>query len=103
MTDWTIAMSEPLHYPRVYDVFRQIPYGQVATYGQVAEVVGPPLTAQDIGDAMAALRHHHPDPPPPGVGRVRGMGAGGVAVLVPDGQSAPYRRGMAGMVCARVS
>lgn len=58
-------MSEPLHYHRVYDVVRQIPHGQVATYGQVAEVVGPPLTARDVGEAMAALRHHHPDPPVP--------------------------------------
>lgn len=58
-------MSEPLHYHRVYDVVRQIPYGQVATYGQVAEVVGPSLTARDVGEAMAALRHHHPEPPVP--------------------------------------
>jgi methylated-DNA-protein-cysteine methyltransferase-like protein len=65
MIDRAIAMSEPLHDHRVYDVVRQIPYGQVATYGQVAQVVGPPLTARDVGEAMAALRHHHPDLPVP--------------------------------------
>lgn len=27
-------------YPRIYDVVRQIPYGSVATYGQVAELAG---------------------------------------------------------------
>ncbi len=52
-------------FSRVYDVVRQIPAGQVATYGQVAAVVGPEATARDIGDAMAALRHNHPDPPVP--------------------------------------
>lgn len=52
-------------YHRVYDVVRQIPYGRVATYGQVASVVGPEATAREVGDAMAALRHDHPDPPVP--------------------------------------
>lgn len=65
MIDGTIVMSEPLPYHRIYAVVRQIPYGIVATYGQVAEVVGPPLTARDVGEAMAALRHHHPDLPVP--------------------------------------
>lgn len=27
-------------YPRIYEVVRQIPYGKVATYGQVAELAG---------------------------------------------------------------
>lgn len=27
-------------YDRIYDIVRQIPYGQVATYGQVAELAG---------------------------------------------------------------
>ena len=57
-------MSEIL-YHRIYEVVRQIPPGQVATYGQVATVVGPPVTARQVGDAMAALRHDHPDPPVP--------------------------------------
>ncbi|MGB3293994.1 MAG: MGMT family protein [Phormidesmis sp.] len=27
-------------YPKIYDVVRQIPYGKVATYGQVADLAG---------------------------------------------------------------
>ena len=57
-------MSTPLNH-RIYDVVRQIPPGRVATYGQVATVVGPPVTAQQVGEAMAALRDEHPEPPVP--------------------------------------
>ena len=52
-------------YQRIYDVARQIPYGRVATYGQIATIVGAPLTARDVGDAMAALRERHPRSPVP--------------------------------------
>jgi methylated-DNA-protein-cysteine methyltransferase related protein len=53
------AMSDTL-YHRIYEVVRHIPPGRVATYGQVAMVVGPPVTARQVGDAMAALRHGSP-------------------------------------------
>jgi methylated-DNA-protein-cysteine methyltransferase related protein len=52
-------------YDRIYDVVRCIPPGCVATYGQVATVVGPPVTAREVGEAMAALRHGQPEPPVP--------------------------------------
>ena len=52
-------MSNTL-YHRIYEVVRYIPHGRVATYRQVALVVGPPVTAQQVGDAMAALRDAHP-------------------------------------------
>ena len=52
-------MSNTL-YHRIYEVVRHIPLGRVATYRQVALVVGPPVTAQQVGDAMAALRDDHP-------------------------------------------
>ena len=58
------AMSNPL-YQRIYEVVRYIPPGRVATYGQVALVVGPQVTAQQVGEAMAALRDDHPEPPVP--------------------------------------
>jgi methylated-DNA-protein-cysteine methyltransferase-like protein len=61
---WMMTMSETL-YHRIYEVVRQIPHGRVATYGQVATVVGPPVTARQVGEAMAALRNDHPDPPVP--------------------------------------
>lgn len=52
-------------YHRIYEVVRQIPFGCVATYGQVAEVVGEPLSARDVGNAMAALRDGYSGPPVP--------------------------------------
>lgn len=42
-------------YQKIYDVVSQIPEGKVATYGQVARVVGR-ITARMVGYAMAALR-----------------------------------------------
>lgn len=41
-------------YHRIYAVVRQIPYGHVATYGQVAAIVGK-CTARSVGFAMAAV------------------------------------------------
>jgi methylated-DNA-protein-cysteine methyltransferase-like protein len=41
-------------YVRIYAVVRQIPYGKVATYGQIAELVGG-VTARMVGYAMSAL------------------------------------------------
>ncbi len=52
-------------FSRIYEIARQIPYGRVATYGQIAQIMGPPVTARDVGDAMAALRDGQPDPPVP--------------------------------------
>ncbi|MBM3225924.1 MAG: methyltransferase, partial [Candidatus Tectomicrobia bacterium] len=52
-------------YHRIYTVVRCIPAGQVATYGQIAQIVGAPTTAQQVGEAMAALREAHPEPPVP--------------------------------------
>jgi methylated-DNA-protein-cysteine methyltransferase related protein len=56
---WMIEMSNTSYY-RIYEVVREIPPGRVATYGQIATVVGPPVTARQVGDAMAALRHGSP-------------------------------------------
>lgn len=39
-------------FARVYDVVRQIPEGRVATYGQVASMVGEPRKARFVGFAM---------------------------------------------------
>lgn len=41
-------------YEKIYDIVRQIPYGQVATYGQIARLVGG-ISAQMVGFALAAL------------------------------------------------
>ncbi len=42
-------------YERIYAVVQQVPAGQVATYGQIAAIVGRG-TARTVGYAMAALR-----------------------------------------------
>jgi methylated-DNA-protein-cysteine methyltransferase related protein len=41
-------------FPRVYDIVRQVPYGRVTTYGDVAHLVGPGCDARVVGYAMAA-------------------------------------------------
>lgn len=41
-------------FERAYDVVRQIPEGKVATYGQVAALVGEPRRARFVGFAMHA-------------------------------------------------
>jgi len=47
------ATNQPIH-QRIYTIVQQIPPGQVATYGQVAALVGN-CTARMVGYAMAAL------------------------------------------------
>jgi len=41
-------------YERIYDVARGIPKGRVATYGQIAAIVGK-CTPRQVGYAMAAV------------------------------------------------
>lgn len=52
-------------YERIYHVVRQIPRGQVATYGEIAYLVGPPCDARRVGWALAALRENRVHPPVP--------------------------------------
>jgi methylated-DNA-protein-cysteine methyltransferase related protein len=47
-------MSELKLYELIYDTVRQIPHGKVASYGQIAAIVGR-CSAQMIGFALAAL------------------------------------------------
>lgn len=43
---------------RIYDAVKQIPYGRVATYAQVAEMAGDRKMARAVGNAL----HKNPDP-----------------------------------------
>ena len=43
-------------FARVYQVTRLIPYGQVATYGQIAAIVGDRRAARTVGWALRALQ-----------------------------------------------
>ena len=45
-------------FDKIYEVVKQIPYGQVATYGQVAALAGNKRWARVVGDAL----HVNPDP-----------------------------------------
>jgi methylated-DNA-protein-cysteine methyltransferase-like protein len=51
---WSDSLRNAPLYERIYAVVRQIPYGRVATYGQVAGIVGG-CSARMVGYAMAAL------------------------------------------------
>ena len=45
-------------FERIYEVVKQIPYGKVATYGQVATLAGNPHWSRVVGYAL----HSNPDP-----------------------------------------
>ncbi|MDY7224922.1 MGMT family protein [Hyalangium rubrum] len=43
------------HYERIYQVISQVPKGKVATYGDVATIVGDGCEAATVGQALGAL------------------------------------------------
>lgn len=45
-------------FEKIYEIVRQIPYGQVATYGQIAALAGNRRWARVVGYAL----HANPDP-----------------------------------------
>ncbi len=45
-------------FEKIYEVVKKIPYGKVATYGQVALLAGNPRWSQVVGYAL----HVNPDP-----------------------------------------
>lgn len=52
------SMEDKSAFEKIYDVVKQIPYGQVATYGQVAALAGNRRWARVVGYAL----HANPDP-----------------------------------------
>lgn len=50
-------------YDRIYAIVRQIPCGQVATYGQVAELADLPGRARLVGYALFRVSPLHEDVP----------------------------------------
>jgi len=48
------SQSGPTSYEKIYQVIRRIPRGKVATYGQIAKLVGR-CSARMVGYALAAL------------------------------------------------
>lgn len=51
--------NEPSIYQQVYAMVCSIPEGQVATYGQIARLIGRPRHARQVGYALAALPEGH--------------------------------------------
>lgn len=47
---------QPSFFERVYAVVRRIPRGKVASYGQIAALLGHPQAARTVGWALNALR-----------------------------------------------
>ena len=43
---------------KIYKIVSKIPYGKVATYGQIATLCGNPYYARAVGNAL----HKNPDP-----------------------------------------
>ena len=53
-----MKMKSQNTFERIYAVVRRIPYGRVATYGQIARMAGNPHWSQVVGYAL----HVNPDP-----------------------------------------
>lgn len=47
--------DEREYYERIYTVVEQVPHGQVASYGDVAAIVGDGCDARVVGHALGAL------------------------------------------------
>lgn len=81
---------KPGLYTDIYDAVREIPPGRVATYGQIAYIVGRPRCARQVGWALSALRKDATEDPVPwqrvvsAKGEVR-MGTKQVSLLKAEG------------------
>jgi methylated-DNA-protein-cysteine methyltransferase-like protein len=49
----------PSSYDKIYTVVKKIPHGRVATYGQIARLIGIPRHARQVGYALNALNDNH--------------------------------------------
>lgn len=49
-------------YSGIYEAVKHIPYGKVATYGQIARLAGIPGHARQVGYALHCLRDGHQVP-----------------------------------------
>jgi methylated-DNA-protein-cysteine methyltransferase-like protein len=55
MRDIEISPASQALFPRIYEVVKQVPWGQVTTYGDVAHIVGAGCDARLVGYAMAGV------------------------------------------------
>ena len=47
-------------FEQVYKIVERIPYGKVASYGQIARMLGRPRSAREVGWAMRNCPEHLP-------------------------------------------
>ena len=73
-------------YEQIYEVVRRIPPGKVATYGQIARLIGRPRAARLVGWAMRAT------PEGSGLAWHRVLNARGAISLEPDSEAAVAQR-----------
>jgi methylated-DNA-protein-cysteine methyltransferase-like protein len=69
---YTSPPDRPAYYEQVWDLVRQVPHGRVATYGQIAQIIPPPVgvelqeykafSPRWVGEAMAACPDDVPWP-----------------------------------------
>ena len=67
---YTAPPNQPIYYEQVWELVRQVPYGKVVTYGQIAQLISLPLGVEPqdykafsprwVGDAMAACPNDVP-------------------------------------------
>ena len=50
------ALPKESFYTKVYKAVKKIPKGKVATYGQIANILGSPRAARAVGYALNALQ-----------------------------------------------
>ena len=74
-----------VEFGQIYEVVRRIPYGRVATYGQVARLAGYPRHARLVGYALAGLKDEE-------VPWHRVVNAAGKSSLPPGAQGADRQR-----------
>ncbi|MCM1985231.1 MGMT family protein [Lyngbya confervoides] len=55
-------LSPSPRHQQIYDLVQQIPWGQVATYGQVADLIGWPGRARQVGYALFRIAPDSPIP-----------------------------------------
>ncbi len=53
---------EPSLYQQIYQMVSLIPQGRVASYGQIARLIGLPRNARQVGYALAVLPEEHEIP-----------------------------------------
>jgi methylated-DNA-protein-cysteine methyltransferase-like protein len=81
----------PEGWAEVYRVVRRIPRGRIATYGEVALVLGRRRGARQVGFALAALRGAKHDVPWQRVLGARPRGKAAISILDPMGAAVQRR------------